>query len=866
MSGNKTGWDNGYWFGGNGLGRGFQYYEEYTTTESADIYFNPDKDVFKTPADVKKSYATLSFIISAAFVLPALTLIGRTLHKINSNEIKAFSHHLVYFTWLLVSCLLICILNILNLFDNFINSDEQSKSGKTCYYIYVIYGSLLTFVGLCLLCLALDITYLVLSTTQHLVEDRARKVKVHFMCFFLLIMCFFINNIPHMSLRVSFQSLNKCWKGNAYEGQVDTAALIDCGVLGVIVTATSITLLLSTCLIKCKTRGNELVIVPEYMRVLDEDIETVVENVQQEDNEEEESQARVSVDTPSSDLHAKSGESGRIYKRYEVDAEKLGDEKQQVNQQGSSRKRISSWKGEKDSSSKESSCHENSGYISEGNEQEGQIQRRQSLAFDSTRRRFKSDSEIQEPRSQTCTGVRKTRKHSSRKVLEDQVFEALENFFVTDPSKLLFKALGSQKQCELSAHLIDHNSDDKGTEEETSFNDKEVRIKKMRKRSKKLPLRKTKSLQRASSCKDRKSRTQWSTSSYKEKSNTVKCPSSFSANFSSEHGLETISLKEKTEHVTSSSRQTKVKDDDLKKDLIDFNKQTEFLKSPKIVVEDTDTGNSTSSARAYNGTKEINESCLSVNVDVHCSDTSQSISSLDTIGTDVECHFKDNTATQINPVSLKEHGLGNWVEFMPDTEHENRSGGRVKWEDEIKPDNDSCFVEVETQTEQMDAARAEELETDSVFKDMEKDSHTEVNTNGEIETEKDSGGKVESEMKQEGTDNCTTEIEIESSVEKRKEEMLLFKDYCKRYLLQPYKNVASLLLVYVICLLPQIVLDIYRIVIGRQETVQDQTDGVMSICSDAAMSVFLLAMTVMFLWQYRMRRKAKLDNILRTES
>ncbi|XP_060589087.1 uncharacterized protein LOC132744387 [Ruditapes philippinarum] len=796
-----------------------------------------------------------------------------------------FSHHLVYFTWLLVSCLLICILNVLNLFDNFINSDNQSKSGKTCYYIYVLYSTLVSFVGICLVSLAIDVTWLTASTTQHLVEIARKKMRIHIICFILLIVCFFINNVPHLSQHVSFRSLNKCWKGNAYEGHANIAAVIDLVQHGVIIFTTSVTLLLAMFVIRYKTRQKELMVIPEYMRVMDNDADTNIGDIEQT---EEGLQASVSVETPSSELIAKSDEQAMGYKRFEPQANENGKQRLLYRQNGSL-KRSSRWKAEKDSSSKDSSCHENSGYISE--EQDGHEQRRLNLGFNSTRRRIKSDSEIQEPRSQTYVAVRKSRKQKSHKMMEDQVFEALENFFMTDPSKLLFKALASQKQCELSAHLIDDSNEDKEVEEETSFNDKKLKKLEIRKKNIKLPLRKSKSLKGPSSHTDRKSRTNWSSLSYKGRSSINGGQSIECLDFS--QCPETFTLREKGMESTKGTEIDVSKTAAVQKDSIGVEKKKiEVFNSPKIIVEDVDKEPTALVSEPNKIARENSDPHLSVNVDVHCSDFNVSISSMDTIVTDIECHIKEHSRSKsvdmpktqqardiaggiednarsksIDVPKTPLNGI-NWVEFMPD---DNVKMAKLK-DEEVRESN-SLFVNVETQTDKNDAVGTDKLETDAVFSDIgknnqavlsdiKKNDQAGVDMSVNLKSDRD-GMETEIGTKSEIAVEVanTSEIETENSVEKRKEEMVQFKDYCKRYLLQPYKNITGFLVVYAVCLLPQILLDIYRIVAGNQETVLDRTDGIIAICSDAAQPVFLLAITVLFLWQCRERRNIKEEGI-----
>lgn len=332
------------------------------------VLFISEDEILQKTDEQNKSYATLSFIISAAFVLPALTLLGKALHKINNQKIDAFEHHLSYFTWLLVACLLTCILNILNLFDNFLNNDQQMKSGKTCYYIYVIDGTFMTFVGVCLLCLAIDIMYTMLSKSEHLTDISRRKMKIHFLNLLWVIVCFIGNNMPHIVDGVSFRNLYKCWKGNAYKGHIHLAAKIDLGLQGFVILATWGVMVISAVIMKYRARSSDLFPVPDYMKVTTNCIEENVEQIEQVGSD-----AKVSTETPNSDISAKTDRPGNLV-----------EEEIKLKRKKSSHRRfrIGSSDIGSESTSKESSGHENSGYISEGNEQD--IRRQSSVRVTST--------------------------------------------------------------------------------------------------------------------------------------------------------------------------------------------------------------------------------------------------------------------------------------------------------------------------------------------------------------------------------------------------------------------------------------------------------------------------------------------------
>lgn len=446
--------------------------------------------------------------------------------------------------------------------------------------------------------------------------------------------------------------------------------------------------------------------------------------------------------------------------------------------------------------------------------------------------------------------VRKTRRQTSRKVLEDQVFEALENFFVSDPSKLLFKSLALQKQCELSAHLIDDSNEEKASEEETSFNNKEQKSKEIKKKSRKLKLRKSKSLKSTSGLRDTLMRRQWSSSSCKERSSISKGQSESFLDEGCAWYPETFNLKEKKGEGRKSTENGMSKYAMSGEGLKDFVKKTEVFNSPKIIIEDMDKDVIADSSEPTEVAREFDGPHLSVDADVHCSDHSLSASSLDTIGTDVDFHSKETTRS-------KSLNFANWIEFIPEDNQACCASTKAK---EICEKTRSS-VNSETEAEKSDSVKTDEMETDAVFSDTENSVRAAVDRSGDLQSDKEGAQNVESGIKATTNGVDTSEIEIESSVEKTKEEMIPFKDYCKRYLLQPFKNIAVFLLVYFIVLLPQPVLDIYRIVKGQQETVEDLTDGIMSICSDAALTFFLLAITILFMWQNRKKRNIKQDSI-----
>lgn len=475
-----------------------------------------------------------------------------------------------------------------------------------------------------------------------------------------------------------------------------------------------------------------------------------------------------------------------------------------------------------------------------------------------SRRRFKSDSEI--PRNDAYIGVNKSRKQSSRKVLEEQVYEALESFFVTDPSKFLFRALGSQKQCELSMHLIDDNGDEKGIEEETCFNGSGTKSSELKRKKRTSPLRKVKSLKGMSSYKYLREGNQWSSPNDKEKFRPGRSSSEICVSVSAKGISETVHLKTTVGQSVTESK-SELKDDAINSEGLskgpgindgqspeDFYGPVVNFNGPDIVIEDVFKDNSTSDANMNHSSERNEDTFLSVKVDVHhCSDLSESVSSVDTVGTVDE----DRAKSRHSDFSVKDAcNPERWVKFTSESVSSAKPCGRVKWEDEMN-EKDLCLLEEKAEEKKSETSKA--VGPDSVVS-ME-DSNKEEAVSKEVEKENDV--EVGKDEKRESDADFTLEIETENVVEKKKEEMLTFKEYYKQYLLRPYKNVANLLLVYCVCLLPQMVLDVYRILIGSPISTDNPVDGILSICSDAAMSVFLLAVTVVFLWQFRKRRNEK---------
>lgn len=449
--------------------------------------------------------------------------------------------------------------------------------------------------------------------------------------------------------------------------------------------------------------------------------------------------------------------------------------------------------------------------------------------------------------------------------MEEQVYEALESFFVADPSKLLFRALGSQKQCELSMHLIDDNGDEKGMEEETCFTGSGTKSSELKRKKRTSPLRKVKSLKGMSSYKYLKEGNQWSSPNDKEKFRPGRSSSEICVSVSTKGISETVHLKTKVGQIVTESK-SELKDvtinseglskgpgindgqspEELYGPVVNFN-------GPDIVIEDVFKDKSTSDASINHNSERNEDTFLSVNVDVHhCSDLSESVSSVDTIGTVDE----DRAKCRHSDCSVKDAcNPERWVKFTLESISSAKPSGRVKWEDEMNK-KDLSLLEEKAEDTKSETSKA----VGPDFLVSMEDGNKEETVSKEVEKENDVGvGKDET---RESDADFTLEIETENVVEKKKEEMLTFKEYYKQYLLRPYKNVANLLLVYCTCLLPQMVLDVYRILLGSPIATGDHVDGILSICSDAAMSVFLLAVTVVFLWQFRKRRNEKLRIVL----
>ena len=94
----------------------------------------------------------------------------------------------------------------------------------------------------------------------------------------------------------------------------------------------------------------------------------------------------------------------------------------------------------------------------------------------------------------------------------------------------------------------------------------------------------------------------------------------------------------------------------------------------------------------------------------------------------------------------------------------------------------------------------------------------------------------------------------QEEIGQKRKEVLTFQEYSQKYLIKPFKDVMFLMLTYCICMLPQIVLDIYRMIKG-DTTLTDSVDGMLSIFSDVTMSVFLLAVSVVSVWRFQKKTR-----------
>jgi len=94
-------------------------------------------------------------------------------------------------------------------------------------------------------------------------------------------------------------------------------------------------------------------------------------------------------------------------------------------------------------------------------------------------------------------------------------------------------------------------------------------------------------------------------------------------------------------------------------------------------------------------------------------------------------------------------------------------------------------------------------------------------------------------------------------------EVLPFREHYRKYLSKPYKDLVSLTVCYIICVIPQIVLDIYRIA-TLSYGVKCMLDGVMSVISDVSMALFLLVLSLVFLWRFQTRREMARNKIDRS--
>lgn len=298
-------------------------------------------------------YAILSFIMSAALILPALTVISKSLNRLCNKKVKCIDHHGVFYTWIIVSCLLACILNILNLFDNILNKGSLMKSGRSCYYIYVFEATFMCMVGFIMSFMLVDLLMNVMNLGALCCYYQEKKVRIHFICVSILAVSFVLNDLSDILGHVDQLLVPNCWKGNAFGINAVFFSKVDLALQ-----FTLCALLIGLCLVirkvtKSKLVSNSKVCTPGYL---------YVEDVEEIEIEEPPQPRRESDQTPSSDVVIKIENENKIYKQ-------CNDELKQEQTKGLRKPNIFRHSRQKTKTKfeerSESSGHENSGYLSD---------------------------------------------------------------------------------------------------------------------------------------------------------------------------------------------------------------------------------------------------------------------------------------------------------------------------------------------------------------------------------------------------------------------------------------------------------------------------------------------------------------------
>lgn len=333
----------------------------------------------KTLEEINKAHyslATLSFIISGSLILPALMLIINCLCKLKREKIRLFTYHQSMYLWSSIACLLMSIVYILNLFDNFLRLNAHPKSSRSCYYIYVVKGTLNNLVAACLCSVVSDILFHILGWGQFCFYNQGRVKFTPFLSLTYVGVFFILNNFAAITGHVNHSYIVLCWRGNTDGYDSKFVGKLDFFIQMTLITVMIFLCVLTIMFMKIKLLQNHMVVTPDC--ILDANIYDA----------ENEVPAAVATDFEDGICYSLTSESGKAVNSDETSdvnpaqedgatSKNIGrnGEKQKCHSKGSKRKsrklslqsssKVKKEKINTDKPSSESSGHANSGYMSD---------------------------------------------------------------------------------------------------------------------------------------------------------------------------------------------------------------------------------------------------------------------------------------------------------------------------------------------------------------------------------------------------------------------------------------------------------------------------------------------------------------------
>lgn len=271
--------------------------------------------------------------------------------------------------WITISCLLLSVLDILNLFDNILNKNKRMKSGRSCYFIYVFEGTLTNSIAISLCSVVVDILLNILGWGKLCFYNQG-KPRLALLLFFAYIIVFFIlNDLPDITGHMAPSYVITCWKGVAHGYHLKFIGQLDLVLQILLITAMIILCALTIYHMHSRILLNKMVITPEHIlaaNIADVEEEEIV--VVSSNESESRSKDLEIPEAEISDTLSKGAQKRAVFRNHSM--EYRNEEKKHL--RGSKKLfRCSSHtirrdKIHPDKGSSESSGHTNSGYMSDG--------------------------------------------------------------------------------------------------------------------------------------------------------------------------------------------------------------------------------------------------------------------------------------------------------------------------------------------------------------------------------------------------------------------------------------------------------------------------------------------------------------------